>query len=229
MAWYGLLYIAAKAMNFTYYNHGDRSERKVALTFDDGPNPYATEMILDILKQHSVPAAFFVLGKRVKQRPWLVKRMIEEKHIIGNHTYSHSRKKRDYGKAEIFIKSVTGKGSCFVRPPYMKLDFTDDELRQVEERKIICCDFNSHDYEPSIQAEEIYRYVIAEAQNGSIIVFHDGSERDAQLNMRPRQTIKALPWIIEALQPKYKFVSLDQLNLVGKRKSLYAGTRSAAA
>ncbi len=215
-------------MKFTYYDHGDRSENKVALTFDDGPNPYATERILDILRQYSVPAVFFLLGKRVRQYPWLVKRILEEGHIIGNHTYSHLQKKRDYRKAEILIKRVTRKDSCFVRPPYMRLDFTADELRQVGGMKIIRCDFDSHDYEPSIQAEEIYHHVIAGAQNGSIMVFHDGSERDTELAMRPRQTIKALPWIIEALQAKYKFVSLDQLNLVGKKKSLYADTRSAA-
>jgi len=216
-------------MKFTYYDHGDRSENKVALTFDDGPNPYATESVLDVLKWYSAPATFFILGKRAQQYPWLVKRIIEERHTIGNHTYSHSRKKRDYEKAEILIKRVTRKDSYFVRPPYMRLDFTADELRQVRGMKIIRCDFNSHDYEPSIQAEEIYHYVITGAQNGSIIVFHDGSERDTELTMRPRQTIKALPWIIEALQAKYKFVSLDQLNLVEKKKSLYAGARSAAA
>ena len=64
-------------------------QKRIALTFDDGPDPRFSNDVLDVLKQYNVPATFFVLGSRAVANPDIVKRMQNEGHVIGNHTYSH--------------------------------------------------------------------------------------------------------------------------------------------
>jgi len=71
--------------------HGDRKQRTIALTFDDGPDPKHTSKILDILKELNIRASFFLLGNHAKEHPQLVKRIINEGHEIGNHGFSHKR------------------------------------------------------------------------------------------------------------------------------------------
>ncbi|MDT2240158.1 polysaccharide deacetylase family protein [Paenibacillus larvae] len=74
----------------TYFRvSGSPDKREVALTFDDVPDPRYTSKILDILKQYDVKATFFVVGNRAKQYPNLVKRMVNEGHLVGNHSYDH--------------------------------------------------------------------------------------------------------------------------------------------
>ena len=71
------------------YWHGDSDEKKVALTFDDGPNAPYTNGVLNVLKEHNVKATFFVIGKYVRDYPHITKRIVQEGHTIGNHTYNH--------------------------------------------------------------------------------------------------------------------------------------------
>lgn len=101
-------------------------KRAVALTFDDGPHPLTTPHILDILKKRHVKATFFVLGLQAKKYPELIKRIHDEGHIVGNHTYSHknlSKLKTAAIKNEIentnkLIEKITGEKPKYIRPPY---------------------------------------------------------------------------------------------------------------
>lgn len=101
-------------------------DRKIAITFDDGPHPYYTEQLLDGLKERGVKATFFVMGKNVEQYPELVERMHNEGHLIGNHTYSHIQLNRGNGdsfkeeliKTSELIEELTGQEVQYVRPPY---------------------------------------------------------------------------------------------------------------
>ena len=100
--------------------------KKIALTFDDGPHPYYTEELLDGLKERGVHATFFVTGEHAKLHPDVLKRMQEEGHLIGNHTYSHiqlTSKNREKFKQELIdtnavIQEITGEEVEYVRPPY---------------------------------------------------------------------------------------------------------------
>src|SRR5512136_1105291 len=67
---------------------GDSTAKRVALTFDDGPDPAATGNLLQVLRQHQIKAAFFPIGKKTKDYPEMIKRIDEEGHILGNHTFS---------------------------------------------------------------------------------------------------------------------------------------------
>ena len=68
----------------------DREDKVVSLTFDDGPDKIITPLVLDILKEYDIKATFFLIGKKAEKHPYLVKQIVEEGHIIANHTYSHS-------------------------------------------------------------------------------------------------------------------------------------------
>ena len=83
-----------------FYSGIDTKEKLVALTFDDGPNPVFTPLILDVLKNMNVKATFFLLGKRVEQFPNVAREVKNEGHCIGNHTYEH---RDDFERAQTVI------------------------------------------------------------------------------------------------------------------------------
>lgn len=104
--------------------------KKIALTFDDGPHPYYTEQLLDGLQERGVVVTFFVTGEHAALHPEVIKRMQEEGHLIGNHTYSHIQL-RSNNRAEFMeelrltnqvIKEITGEDTIYVRPPYGSWD-----------------------------------------------------------------------------------------------------------
>lgn len=100
--------------------------KKIALTFDDGPHPFYTEQLLDGLKERGVVVTFFVTGEHASLHPDIIKRMQEEGHLIGNHTYSHIQLRRDNRQKFVeelqltsrVIKEITGEDTLYVRPPY---------------------------------------------------------------------------------------------------------------
>ena len=104
--------------------------RKIAITFDDGPHPSYTEQLLDGLKERGIHATFFVTGEHAALHPDIIKRMQEEGHLIGNHTYSHiqlTKGNREKFKEELIatnevLKEITGEETEFVRPPYGSWD-----------------------------------------------------------------------------------------------------------
>lgn len=108
------------------------NNKKIALTFDDGPHPYYTEQLLDGLKERGVVATFFVTGEHASLHSDVIKRMHEEGHLIGNHTYSHMQlqnSNREKFKEELIItnqviENIIGEEVCYVRPPYGTWDKT---------------------------------------------------------------------------------------------------------
>lgn len=101
--------------------------KAIALTFDDGPDPESTPRILDILLENNLKATFFVIGRKAEQHPDLLRRIVEEGHVIGNHSYSHhyliglfSRKKlrADIAHCNEVIRDITGRMPVFFRPPF---------------------------------------------------------------------------------------------------------------
>lgn len=106
------------------------SDRRVALTFDDGPHPVYTPMLLDVLATAEIKATFFLIGENVKCHPRLVRRMVEEGHGIGGHTVAH-REVTGLSKGELLsdleqcrslLRDASGADSILFRPPRGKLD-----------------------------------------------------------------------------------------------------------
>ena len=115
-------------------------EKKIALTFDDGPHPYYTEQLLDGLKDRGVIVTFFVTGAHSELHPDVISRMHTEGHMIGNHTFTHlqlTKQNRSEFKQELIatnevLASITGELPSYVRPPYGSWDKTlEKELNMI--------------------------------------------------------------------------------------------------
>ncbi|MBI3638034.1 MAG: glycosyltransferase [Candidatus Rokubacteria bacterium] len=200
--------------------------RLIALTFDDGPDGQYTPQILDILREHQVPATFFVLGVNAEAHPALLKRLYHEGHEIGNHSYSHpnlaeispARMKLELNATQRIIQHTLGVSTLLFRPPYA----ADSEPETPQEIEAIwhAQEFgyltiseriDPHDWEPGLTAEAIVSEVLAEQHNGRIVLLHDGGgDRSA--------TVEALPNIIAELRARgYRFVTVSEL--IGKTRA----------
>ena len=152
----------------------DKTQKKIYLTFDDGPVPSITPWVLDILKQHNIKATFFCVGDNVQKHTTIYQRILTEKHAVGNHTFNHLKGWNTH--SQNYIQNV-GKCASFVstnlfRPPYGKVK--KSQFRILHPKfKIIMWDVLSGDYDKKTSPEKCLKNVIDMVRNGSIIVFHD--------------------------------------------------------
>jgi peptidoglycan/xylan/chitin deacetylase (PgdA/CDA1 family) len=201
-----------KFVELIAYEHGDRNSNKIALTFDDGPNDSWTLKVLDILDNFDVKANFFILGKWAEKYPNIVKETFRRGHLIGNHTYSHPNTGcGDFEKAEKIIFNIIGENTKFIRPPYnlVELCYCYNPAMKGEV-KIINNEVIPQDWKK--ESDEIITSIEQKTQNGSIILLHDGSQREYELENRPAEMFKALPNILKNLKTKFEIVKLDELN-----------------
>jgi len=191
------------------YRNGRRDVNQIALTFDDGPNPFWTPKILEVLDEYGIKATFFVLGKWAQKYREIVKETFNRGHLIGNHTYSHFRiRGGDFEKAEEIIFNIIGRHSQFVRPPYLSIRLCKNYAPAVAKEVKVVTGIMAGDWKD--RAENIKRSVLRQVQNGSIIIFHDGSQHEKELKERPSEMFKVLPGILEELKPKFKIIRLDE-------------------
>lgn len=190
---------------------GDRGKELVALTFDDGPNPYFTLQILGILDYFSIKATFFVIGRRCLEYPDILKETYSRGHLIGNHTFSHE--KGDFMASDDVINRIIDKACVYVRPPFYDLALCAEEELYLRDKIIVTGDVDSKDY-LSITSNEVYKNTIEQAVSGSIIDFHDGSEISDDLKIRAQKTVDALPEIITTLlRNHFSLARIDAMDL----------------
>ena len=166
------------------------------LTFDDGPVPGVTDQVLDILKDTGVRATFFCIGDNVKKHPELFARIQEEGHITANHTFHHLNGWKT--ENETYFEDVqlcdTEVKSELFRPPYGRISYNQiQELKK--DFKIIMWDVLSGDFDTTIDAATCTENVIANATDGSIIVFHDSEKAKERV-------LNSLPVIIKYFKEK---------------------------
>jgi peptidoglycan-N-acetylglucosamine deacetylase len=154
-------------------------EKKIYLTFDDGPHPLATTFVLDKLKEYNAKATFFCIGKNVLEHPDIYKSILLDGHAVGNHTYSHQngRKTADKAYFENIIAASKYIDTELFRPPYGHI--TRFQARQAQEKlglKIIMWSVLSGDFDTNITPANCWRNVKKFTKNGSIIVFHDSAK-----------------------------------------------------
>ena len=152
----------------------DASQRKVFLTFDDGPIPEATPWVLETLRRYDAKATFFMVGDNVRKHPEVFRQVLAEGHRVGNHTYNHLGSLRH--DTEEYVENVMRADeliqSELFRPPHGWL--RRSAYRALAQRyRIIMWDLVTRDYSRRITAEGIYENVRRYARNGSIITFHD--------------------------------------------------------
>ena len=193
----------------------ETQDKIVALTFDDGPNGKLTEKILSILKEYDIKATFFVIGERAARQPELIKKIIQEGHVIGNHSYSHSRfpklipseVEKELKTTSDLIFKITGKYPILFRPPYGYCSI--QIANQIKEMgyKIITWSAMTNDWSSRVTSGEVAKDILRRVTPGGIIGLHDGAHNE---NRSP--LIKALPKIIESLKARgYRFLTVPEL------------------
>jgi len=206
--------------------YGANAEKKIAITFDDGPDENYTPKILDILQQKHVKATFFVIGLNIENNIPLIKRIYNEGHEIGNHTFTHpnleitsdDRERIELRSTRLLLESILGYSTVLFRPPYN----TDAEPKNLYQMRSLAVanneDFISvtsfidpNDWEEGVEADSIVARAIKNQKAGNVILLHDaGGNRS--------ETIKALPQIIDYFQKHgYTFVSVSEL--MGKSRN----------
>ena len=179
--------------------------RRVALTFDDGPNPRATPLILDTLASERVPAAFFVLGKAAERWPELVRRAAAEGHQIGNHGHAHRKLhlrtppeiRRDLERGTRAIERACGERPRYFRAPHgYRNPWVTPIARSLGQRTVGWTLGVWDSDRPGV--DEIVRRVLAGVRPGAIVLLHDGDGYDPDGDRL--QTALALPAIIEGLR-----------------------------
>ena len=178
----------------------------VALTFDDGPNHKYTNMLLDGLKEKNVKATFFVLGNNAATNYETLKRIADEGHLIGNHTYSHKNLYRlkekeilkEIDKTNQVIEAVTGDTVKYFRPSYGNYNSKIVKLSQME---VVLWNVDSLDWKIK-NSKRITNRVLKKVNDGSIILMHDIY----------KSSVKAALMIIDKLKEEgYEFLRVDEL------------------
>ena len=199
--------------------------KKLALTFDDGPDPEWTPQILDILKARHVPATFFVIGSNMEAHPGLVQRILREGHEVGNHTYTHPNLadtplpavRLELNATQRLFEALTGRSMRLLRPPYLgDAEPSDaDEIVPIEEaQKLGYVTIGTHvdtlDWQ-MLPVDQMMALVLKEVSDpnpdarGNIILLHDsGGDRS--------QTVKLLPELIDTMRARgFSFVPVSEL------------------
>ncbi|MBQ6277282.1 MAG: polysaccharide deacetylase family protein [Bacteroidales bacterium] len=172
----------------------------VYITFDDGPTPDVTEQILEVLDKYSVKASFFCCGQNADVNPGLLKKIADEGHTIGYHSYSHKdilNTKPSEWIADVERKSALSDVKLF-RPPYGRILFRHYRSLKLK-YKFVFWDVMSYDYDVTRSPESIMSLLEKSVREGSVVVFHDKGKCK-------ENTLAVLPQFIELMKSKgYSF------------------------
>ena len=198
----------------SFFYRGPQEAKKVALTFDDGPDDQVTPQVLAILKDNGIRATFFLIGKSMRQHPDLVHRLAADGHVIANHTWSHpnmtrldqEQTRQEIEKTAALIESLTGRRSALIRVPWGAVSDNVMRLVQKEGYRVIGWSADSFDWRDAAPAR-VMANLNAQVQPGAIVLMHAVAFRQTG-----QVTLKVLPLLIEDLKKQgYQFVTVDEL------------------
>lgn len=205
-----------------------RRSRRIALTFDDGPNDPYTPQLLEILARHQVKATFFMLGQYAQARPDLARAVAEAGHVIGNHTFSHpnlifltaNRARKEIDDCTHALSDAVGQHSSLFRPPFGGR--RPASLRAARSLALdpIMWNITGWDWKaPS--ADFIEQKIAARMRGGSVILLHDGGHE--RMGVDRSRTVIATDRIIARYKAEgYEFVSIPEMMeaVVSRRSSV---------
>lgn len=192
------------------------TSKRIALTFDDGPDEVYTPRILDILKEHRVKATFFVVGIQSAKYPHILKRIHEEGHAIGNHSWNHAdlskisleRIQQEIQDTDALIEKTIGIQPTMVRAPYGAVSDKLKKLLNQTNRPLIGWSIDPRDW-AGTSAAHILQNVKSHTKPGAIVLMHSFGGKNGNLD----NTVEALPEIIAQLKlDGYQMVTVPQLN-----------------
>jgi peptidoglycan/xylan/chitin deacetylase (PgdA/CDA1 family) len=206
---YGSFYIRSNFFLKTFFS-GKTKEKIIALSFDDGPSAEFTPQILQTLKAHNVSATFFLIGENAEEQPALVKRIVEEGHLIGNHTFYHGnwfdlqsekKMKNEMQQTQDWVYQLTGKQMNWFRPPY---GVTNPNVKKA----IVAMHYQTigwtiRSFDTMIKdPKKLLARIKETIKPGAIVLLHDTQ----------KTTAAALPDIIQSVKNMgYEIVPLDKL------------------
>jgi peptidoglycan/xylan/chitin deacetylase (PgdA/CDA1 family) len=163
------------------------NKNEIFLTFDDGPIEGPTEFVLQELARASVKATFFCIGDNIRKHPHLTVKIIEQGHVVGNHTFNHlsgwkTQTTQYIDNILLFEKQLEKKNIAnakLFRPPYGRI--TREQIRQLPDFKIIMWDVLTQDYNKDLRSEKCLKNSVEVTRPGSIIVFHDSFKAEKNL------------------------------------------------
>lgn len=213
IAWITILVLGSIFIQWNFYlfshSHGDRNRPEITITFDDGPDEKITPEILSILEKYNIKAAFFCIGEKIEKHPELFKKIAEQGHITGNHSYSHSfwfdfysskRMEEEILRTDELIYKLTGTKPKFFRHPY---GVTNPMLKKALKRtghQPVSWSLRSNDTVKS--PEKVLLNINQKLKNGDIVLFHDSMPETPGLVEQ---------FIINTKERGIEFVGLDEL------------------
>lgn len=191
------------------YNEGPKTDKRIALTFDDGPSEH-TNTVLDILKKYNIKATFFLIGSKVESNQEVLKRLLEEGHQIGNHTYRHSKStgfypvhklERELISTREVVKRYAGLNMKLYRPPFGVT--TPNLAKVVSQLRLSVIGWSVRSFDTTSQsAERIIQRIIKDIKPGAVVLLHDDREKCT----RVLETI--IPYL---LNQQFTFATIGEL------------------
>jgi len=204
--WYGRTFIGL-----------ERGTKKLALTYDDGPNDPHTLRLLEILAQHNVPATFFVIGRFVAQRPDIVRELARAGHAVGNHTFSHpnlifasaERARKEILDCQQLLLETTGETPRLFRPPFGGRRPGTLQVARTLGLEPVMWNVTGYDWNRP-RAESIVDKVSRRIRGGDVILLHDGSH--VRMGANRSQTVIATGQVIAKYKARgYEFVTIPEM------------------
>lgn len=191
-------------------------DKFIALTFDDGPYPPYTVFLLDVLKAKGTLVTFFLVAEQAQQYPELVRRMTAEGHTVGLHAFRHrdylklteEEKRKDLEQGKTVLHAITGNDPVYWRPPHGFRDFSVTEAAAARNLTVVNWSVIPRDW-TGIDSQEIHRRVTDKAEDGAIVLLHDGDSPGYKASRQA--TVDAVAPLIDSLREKgYHLVSLEE-------------------
>ena len=197
-----------------------RPSRQTALTYDDGPNDRHTLRLLEVLARHNVHATFFLIGRYIRQRPEIVREIVQAGHVVGNHTFTHplltfkseTEIKRQFSECRAALEDAVGQPSNLFRPPFGGRRPTVLRVALNLGLEPIMWSVTGYDWNAP-PASVIERRVANQIRGGDVILLHDGGHK--QMGADRSQTVLATDHLITRCKSEgYDFLTIQQM-LVG--------------
>lgn len=194
------------------FSYGNKNNKKIALTFDDGPNDSSLPKILDLLKEEKIKASFFFIGKNIASRKIEVERVYNEGHLVLNHSYGHTNfttsSKEDIvseiSKTNNVIKDILGIEPTLYRPPYGIITENVKKAIKKLDMSVVLWNVDGEDWNNKRTVKEIIDTQKEQTKNGSIILMHTQPEK----NTSYEALIKLIPYYRDK---GFEFVTLEEL------------------
>ena len=212
--WIGINAVGSSRISSNYHvkafcHNPSETQKKIALTFDDGPSEFTLE-VLALLKKYNVKATFFCIGKNIETHPEILKQIIADGHLVGNHSYSHSKFFDFYNakqivaeikKTDALLEKYTSKKINFFRPPYGVTTPSIRRALNITGHKVIGWNIRSLDGGTK-NKELIFNRIIKRVSPGGIVLLHDTASH----------SVLVLEQFLQFLeQNNYKVISIEEL------------------